>query len=162
MLVIHWAKQNRTSAIKANGLRPAQRRDRETGEPKNIKGVYVYPFSRNKTLRGNWRRNLKRWDMQLGNYNGFVFRLVPEDFPLFAGYWFFNRSEPQQAEIQSMEELTTKYGGFFSGEIVNMTERGISYNWEDFEIIIPGHITAHRIIRIVRDREPKANLPPSR
>ncbi|MBN1429560.1 MAG: hypothetical protein JXB07_14395 [Anaerolineae bacterium] len=156
MLVIHWTRQNQTSAIKANGIHPTHRRDRITGKPKNIRGVYAYPFSRIRTLMGNWRRNLKTWDLKLGNYNGFVFRLAPEDFPLFAGYWFFNRSDPGEALIGSMEELAEKYGCFFSGEIVNMTEEGASYNWEDFEIIIPRRIEARRIIRILKDREPQS------
>lgn len=155
MLVIHWAKQNKTNTILANGIRPASRKDRETGEPKNAKGVYVYPFSRNKTLIGNWRRNLKTWDTTLGNYNGFVFRLEPEDFPLLAGYWFCNRQEPEEAEINSRQELTEKYGDFFSGEIVNKTEDGFNYNWMDFEMILPHHIEARRIIKVIKDREPE-------
>lgn len=47
---------------------------------------------------GNWRRNLKTWDAQHGNYNGFVFRLVPQDFLLVAGEWFDNRNDSEQAE----------------------------------------------------------------
>jgi len=155
MLVIHWAKQNTTNIILANGIRPASRKDKETGDPKNSKGVYVYPFSRNKTLIGNWRRNLKTWDTTLGNYNGFLFRLEPEDFPLLAGYWFFNRQEPEEAKIESMQELAKKYGDFFSGEILNKSENGFNYNWTDFEIILPHHIEARRIIKVIRDREPK-------
>ncbi len=92
MLVIHWAKQNKTSAILTNGIHPSYpRRDREKRDPQ---GVYVYPFSRNKTLVSNWRRNLKTWDGQLGNYNGFLFRLVEEDFPLIAGYWLSPHPRP--------------------------------------------------------------------
>jgi hypothetical protein len=155
MLVIHWAKQNKTNSILANGIRPACRKDKETGAPKNSKGVYVYPFSRHKTLRGNWRRNLKTWDTSLGNYNGFVFRLEPEDFPLTAGYWFSNRRENRRFTINSLQELTEQYGDFFSGEIVNITEDGIPYNWEDFEIILPHHIEARRLLKVIKDREPK-------
>lgn len=155
MLVIHWARQNQTSSILANGIRPAARRDRDTGEKKNATGVYVYPFSRHKTLVGNWRRNLKTWDAKRGNYNGFVIRLQPEDFPLLAGYWFFNRTEPEAARIKSMQELATRYGEFFSGEIANKTEGGFNYDWTDFEIILPQHVAPRRIIKVIRDREPR-------
>jgi hypothetical protein len=155
MLVIHWAKQNTTATILANGIRPASRKDKETGEQKNVKGVYVYPYSRNKTLIGIWRRNLKTWDTTLGNYNGFIFRLELVDFPLLAGDWFFNRQDPEKAKINSLEELTEKYGDFFSGEIANKTEDGFSYDWTDFEIILPHYIAARRIIKVIKDRQPK-------
>ncbi len=155
MIVIHWAKQNKTNTILANGICPASRKNSETGEPKNAKGVYVYPFSRNKTLVGNWRRNLKTWDTTLGNYNGFLFRLEPDDFPMLAGYWFQNRVEPEEARIESLRELTEKWGDFFSGEIVNKREDGFSFNWTDFEIILPHNVEARRIIKVIKDREPK-------
>lgn len=148
MLVIHWARQNKTNTILANGIRPTYRKHKESGERKNAKGVYVYPYSRNKTLIGNWRRNLKVWDTTLGNYNGFVFRLNPSDFPLIAGDWYFNRLNPEAAKITSLQELTENYGDYFSGEIVNQ------WDWTDFEIIIPNHIDANRIMKIIKDREP--------
>src|SRR5215472_3264876 len=103
MLVIHWVKQNKTTSIIANGIRPSFRRG--DGKRKNPKGVYTYPYSRNKTLIGNWRRNLKAWDTSLGNYNGFIFRLLPEDFPLIAGYWFFNRESPEMYTVTSLSNL---------------------------------------------------------
>lgn len=155
MLIIHWAKQNKTNVILANGIRPSFRRDRETGEERNPKGVYAYPFSRNSTLLCNWRRNLKTWDNTLGNYNGFVFRLEPEDFPLLAGSWFLNRVKPEEMVIKTLRQLTEQYGDFFTGEIANKLENGIPYNWTDFEIIIPRHIKAQRITKVIRDREPK-------
>lgn len=158
MLVIHWAKHNKTNTILANGIRPACRKDKETGNLKNFKGIYVYPYSRNKTLQGNWRRNLKTWDTLLGNYNGFVFRLKAEDFPLLAGYWFSNREKCDRTEINSLQELTESYRDFFSGEIVNKTEDGIPYNWEDFEIILPYHIEANRLLKVIKDREPKRKV----
>jgi hypothetical protein len=107
--------------------------------------VYVYPFSRNKTLTSNWRRNLKIWDGRLGNYNGFLFRLVEEDFPLIAGYWFFNRSSPPKNTVASLRELTERYGEFFSGEITKPGPDGVSYNWSDFELILPRQVVARRI-----------------
>ena len=154
MLVIHWAKQNTTANILTYGLRPGYRRQ-PGGARKNPKGVYVYPFSTNRTLCGTWRRNLKRWDNHIANYNGFVFRLHEDDFPILAGYWFFNRSNPVEAWVQSLQELSAQFGDFFSGDIVDKREDGLSYNWEDFEIIIPKHIAPQRIIRVIRDREPR-------
>jgi hypothetical protein len=147
MLVIHWARQNSTGHITKNGIRPSSRRD--------LKGVYVYPFSMVPTLSGNWRRNLKALDHKLGNYNGFIFRLVPDDFPLIAGYWFFNRSETERCTVHSLDELSSLYGDLFSGEIATKSEDGIFYNWEDFEIIMPRHIESSRIMKIIQDRPPK-------
>lgn len=157
MLVIHWAKHNKTSSILPNGIRLSYRR--RDGERKNPKGVYVYPFSRNKFLVGNWRRNLKTWDTRLGNYNGFIFRLTEEDFPLIAGYWFFNRTAPEESTISSLAELAEKYGDFFSGKIVNPSPEGLIYNWYDFEIIIPRHIGPKRIVKVLKDREPNVSRP---
>ena len=153
MLVIHWAKHNLTSRILKNGIRPSFRHG--SGGRRNPKGVYVYPFSRSSTLSSNWRRNLKVWDHRLGNFNGFVLRLVPEDFPVIAGYWFFNRSDPDEAIIQTLDELAARYGEFFSGEIINMRQQGVPYNWDDFEIIIPRRIAPSRFIKVLRDRPPK-------
>ena len=154
MLVVHWAKQNKTSAILAHGIRPSYRR--RDGEKRNPKGVYVYPFSRHRTLIGNWRRNLKTWDTRLGNYNAFIFRLAESDFPLIAGYWYFNRSAPTESIITNLGELSERYSGFFSGEILNPNSDGLSYAWEDFEIIIPRRIKPRRILKILKDREPKS------
>lgn len=155
MLVIHWARQNQTSSILANGIRPAARKDRHTGERKNAKGVYVYPFSRHKTLVGNWRRNLKNWDAKRGNYNGFVIRLQPEDFPLVAGYWFLNRAELKEGIVTTVEELSTRYGAFFSGDIANHTADGTHFDWTDFEIILRHRVPPQRIIKVIKDREPR-------
>ncbi|MBK9163557.1 MAG: hypothetical protein IPM21_06495 [Acidobacteria bacterium] len=156
MLAIHWAKQNTTTPILANGIRPSFRR--RHGEQKSSKGVYVYPFSRNATLSGNWRRNLKTWDRNLGNYNGFVFRLQEDDFPLIAGYWFLNRSSYEDTSIRTIEELYEKFGDFFSGAILEPSPEGFEYNWEDFEIIVPRRIEPKRILKVIRDREPKRRI----
>ena len=147
MLVIHWAKQNKTGAILSNGIRPTSRR--RDGKVINRKGVFVYPFSRNKTLTGNWRRNLKSWDSKLGNYNGFIFKLVDDDFPLIAGYWFFNRSEGHSSVISSLRDLADRYGDFFSGSILKPSPDGFDFDWEDFEIIIPQLIQPSRIIKVI-------------
>ena len=153
MLVVHWARHNKTTSILANGIRPSFRR--RDGERKNTKGVYVYPFTRNKTLVGNWRRNLKNWDASLGNYNGFVFRLESGDFPLIAGYWFSNRQSSDSRTFDSLKELAALYGDFFSGKILEPSPEGLDYNWEDFEIIVPCRIESNRIIKVLKDREPK-------
>ena len=150
--MVHWAKHNRTGSILANGIRPSFRR--RNGEQKNSKGVYVFPFSRNQTLSGNWRRNLKTWDRKLGNYNGFVFRLTKDDFPLIAGYWFFNRSRFEDSSVSTIQDLGEKFGDFFSGSILEPSADGFYYDWEDFEIIISKRIEPKRIIKVIKDREP--------
>jgi len=152
MLVIHWARQNKTSAILANGIRPAARKGGASGAAINSKGVYVYPFSRNKTLIGNWRRNLKTWDNSLGNYNGFVFRLEPEDFPLLAGLWWGIRMDTEYARVASMPEMAERCGDHFSGAIA---DKASPDRWKEFEIIVPRHVDRRRIIKVIRDREPR-------
>jgi len=148
MLVVHWAPHNRTGLILQNGIRPS---NRKVAPKRKVKGVWVYPFSRNKTQIGNWRRNLKTWHNLKGNFNGFVFRLEDDDFPLYAGYWFSTRFlSLENMKINSQSELAEKYGDFFSGEVVQ-TE----YNWEDFELILPQNIDPARIIRVLKDRQPK-------
>jgi hypothetical protein len=154
-IVDHFARtpQNKTASILANGIRPSFRSGQ--GCRRNHKGVYVYPYSRNKTLIGNWRRNLKAWDNHLGNYNGFIFKLVPQDLPLIAGHWVFNREDPEECKVATLEELAKLHGSFFSARILEPSPEGFGYNWTDFEVIIPRHIDPQRIIKILRDREPK-------
>lgn len=153
VLVIHWAKHNITGRILKNGIRPSYRRLQH--RTRNTKGVYVFPWSRVATVSGNWRRNLKVWDGQLGNYNGFIFRLNSDDFPVVAGAWYLNRLDPTALEVRSLKELAALYGAYFSGIIVSMRLSGFSYDWTDFEIIIPRAIDGSRIIRVVKDRNPK-------
>jgi hypothetical protein len=106
-------------------------------------------------LTSNWRRNLKTWDGQLGNYNGFLFRLAEEDFPLIAGYWFFNRSSHQENTVASLRELAERYAEFFSGEITKPGPDGLSYNWSDFELILPRQVATRRIMKVLKDRTPQ-------
>ena len=93
---------------------------------------------------------MKRWDTILGNYNGFVFRLEESDCPLLVGYWWANREEPKQWTIHSLSELHEKWGDVFSGHAIDA-----GYEWEDFEIVIPEHISRKRIIKVLGDRTPK-------
>lgn len=101
---------------------------------------------------------MKTWDSKLGNYNGFVFRLTEADFPLIAGYWFLNRSQYEDSLVLTMQDLSEKYGDFFSGSILEPNDEGFYFNWEDFEIILPNRIDPKRILKVLKDREPsKAN-----
>jgi hypothetical protein len=164
MLVIHWAKQNQTHRI----LRPTCRRRRPWGghgakRPVNPKGVYVFPFSRNAVANGTWRRHLKLWGRGKGsgNMNGFVFRLQQGDFPLYASNWEANRAAftlPEDRELQeicicqSMDDLVARCAkaGFAD----------IDVGWDDdFEIIVPRHVDARRIIKVIRERpQPERGL----
>jgi hypothetical protein len=103
---------------------------------------------RNKSQIGIWRRQLKNWDGHIANYNGLVFRLLPEDCPLTVGYWFGNRDRSKESVVSTLKELSGLYDDFFAGKIVNS-----NFNWTDFEIIIPKKIVPNRIIRILKDRE---------
>ncbi|MBN1998569.1 OmpA family protein [candidate division KSB1 bacterium] len=140
---------NRRTDILKNGIRPSKRKFHpDYGYTTNPKGVYVYPYSRNKSQIGIRRRQLKVWDKQIANYNGFIFRLIPEDCPMTVGYWFSNRYRPHESIVPSLQKLADLYKNFFTGEIVNS-----EYNWTDFEIILPKRIMPQRIIRILKDRE---------
>jgi hypothetical protein len=100
-------------------------------------------------MTGNWRRNLKTWDGHLGNYNGFVFRLTAADFPLIAGNWESNRTDPMECVVRSLEEFGPLVKSFFT-----QSNRDIEEEWGDFEIIIPQRIEPKRIMKVIRDREP--------
>lgn len=155
MLVVHWSKQNKTNDILANGIRPTFRKKYLDNGDIIIKsrGVYVYPYTRNKSQWGVWRRQLKTWNNILGNYNGFVFRLQEEDCPLLAGYFWVPALGPEEDRtVNSLSELQKKWGDIFSGTVINS-----GYEWEDFEIIIPGHISSKRIIKVLKDRTSKPN-----
>lgn len=142
MLVIHWALQNKTSSILSNGIKQSLRK--RASQPK-LKGVYVYPFVRNRFLTGTWRRNLKSWNKRMGNYNGFIFRLKSSDFPLHAGSWMLNAKDPAASSISSIKVLSKRHGKFLSS--------GVQTGSDDFEIIIPRHITPDRIIRVIKGRK---------
>lgn len=158
MLVVHWSKHNTTAAILAHGIRPAFRKTPD-GIPKNVKGVYVFPYSRHRTMTGQWRRNLKTWDSHLANYNGFIFRLVAEDFPVIAGHWLDNRLDSEGQLVPDLATLSRLYGDFFNAKdhaVGYRAEDGSDHydEWRGFEIIIPRRIAPNRILRVLRDREP--------
>lgn len=175
MLVIHWTKHNRTGDILKNGIRPSCRQRRPGGEPINVKGVYVFPFTRNKVIQTHWKRFLKR-DGVRGNYNGFVFRLVPDDFPIVAGDWFLNRYNIPDYTFENRTQMLDVWGETIATEAATTQIEIPEELYEDeftspvdgdwswflidikcFEIIIPRLITPNRIIRVVKDREPKKN-----
>ena len=163
MLVIHWSKHNNTGDILKNGIRPNCYKFHD-GTPINVNGVYVFPYTRNKVMRTVWKRYFKRTGIR-GNYNGFVFRLEKDDFPLVAGVWDANRNNPQKYTYNSSEEMLHVWGNLISQKAAT-TEIYIPRkipnhlfhffdDIEDFEIIIPRRIDASRIIKVIKDREPK-------
>lgn len=153
MLVIHWAKHNNTSRILKNGIRL------ENCWPASNRGVFVYPYSANATLNGTWRRTLKGCRHRSGNYNGFVFRLMPSDFPLTAGHWLGTTFVPDETRFQTPSDFARLYGFFWHGEPVNAqaTElwKPLDELRKGFEIIIPHWIAPSRILRVLRDRQPR-------
>jgi hypothetical protein len=134
MLLIHWTPHNTTSDILANGIRPSLRQR----EGKRIRGVWCYPYTRNKFLNQLWKRQLKSWSRKHTNFNGIVFRLEPEDFPLYVG--------PFWADLET--QLKTFPGG---SDMIDEQEIDLS----DLEIILPKRITQDRIIKVIKDREKK-------
>jgi len=82
MLLIHWSKHNKTNLILQNGITPSSKIF--TASHKRIKGIWCFPYTRNKTLNTRWKSLLKK-DKGSSNYNGFVFKLETADFPIYAG-----------------------------------------------------------------------------
>ncbi len=155
MLLIHWSKNNNTSKILKNGISPSA--GSKIGS-KYLVGVWCFPFSRNKTLNTRWRSFLKI-EKEVANYNGYVFRLQPEDFPLYAGDFSAIRINPTSRLLTSQQELTKRYGHYFSPKSLSMeydehTESKGIPDYFDFEIIIPHRISPDRIIKVIKDREP--------
>jgi hypothetical protein len=155
MLVIHWAKHNATGSILKNGLIP------QTLCPKLRRGVFVYPFSYNPTVMSFWRRLLKTERQRNGNYNGFVFRLLPSDFPLEAGDFAVTGAGFDQCRFNTLKELAERCGVFWRGREDSEAYRKANPNsdvfelYGGFEIIISRRIEPSRIIRVLRDRPPR-------
>lgn len=161
MLVIHWAKHNRTSDIKANGLRQSTRTrvsisvDKSgqlTESKKKIKGLWCYPYTRNKTLNNQWKRNLKTWDKKHTNFNGIVFRLTKDDFPLYAGS-FVATAIGDQALMRNMDELKRLLENFPT----KATSDKDGIDTDDFEIVLISKVKPDRIIKVIKDRPGKKN-----
>lgn len=135
MLVIHWTKHNLTTRILRQGLHRVRSHRRE--------GVFVFPYSPHSTLNKNWRAILKAGKQRRGDYNGFIFRLMPSDFPVLFGIW------PAGQTVYTLKELTNIFGGMLSGKPVSKAD------WAEFEIIVPKKIHHSRIIRVVSERPPR-------
>jgi hypothetical protein len=153
MLVIHWSKHNNTNDILKNGIRPKTRKREDSTD---IKGVWCYPYTRNKTLNGNWKRNLKIWRGDDGNFNGFVFKLEDDDFPIFAGSFAGIGTFPEKSIFDSYELFSRTYGKYFHpNEIDNKNSASDDYaDYQDFELILNKRIDPSRIIKVIKDRTP--------
>lgn len=153
MLVIHWSKHNNTSDIIKNGIRPKKRKL----DQNEIKGVWCFPFSRNKSMNNNWKRNLKSWRNDLTNFNGFVFKLEDSDFPIYAGEFALVGSYPEFHYFENMKLFLENYGDRFSPQKLSMEINSDSMkegwlDYTDFEIIITKRIESSRIVKILMDR----------
>lgn len=153
MLVIHWAKHNKTGSILKTGIHLSSRKYTWRGgrlSTPTPRGVYAFPYTRSRHARGVWRRILKEGYLDRGNYNGFVFRLEDDDFPLLAGPWYSVHKDPENHRVRSMEEFTEEFGNLLDEKDRSRT---LSESW--IEIILPYRIAPERILRVLRDREPK-------
>lgn len=163
MLLIHWSKHKNTTDILKNGIRPKKRKARDE-YLESIKGVWSFPFTRNKTLNTNWKRNLKAWRQDLSNYNGFVFKLEESDFPIYAGDFRGIGYCPDKSIYNTMEEFKKVYGPCFSPKELRMEwdDKYLEEGWldyQDFEIILPYRIEPKRIKKVLKDRNSKGNKP---
>ena len=159
MLLIHWTKHKNTTDILKNGIRPKRRKSR-TQTKEEIKGIWCYPYTQNKSLNNNWKSNLKTWRQDLTNYNGIVFKLEDSDFPIYAGEFAVVGAFPKESIYQNKEAFLKVYGKDFSPKEMRdeRNEKTLSEPWldlEDFEIIIPNRIESNRIIKVIKDREKK-------
>jgi len=123
-----------------------------------MKGVWCFPYTRNKTLNTRWKSLLKK-DRGNSTYNGFIFKLEPADFPIYAGDLGAIRSSPTSRLFETYESFSNKYGHYFSPKTLTMDyieKNGIDEipDYFDFEIILPKSITASRIIKVIKDRDP--------
>lgn len=154
MLIIHWSKHNNTDNILKNGLRPKTRKSKYSNS-NEIKGVWCYPFTRNKTLNNNWKRNLKSWRGTITNFNGFVFSLEEADFPIYAGSFSGIGIFSKRSIYNSYEDFIKVYGNYFNpSEFEKIKfERDDDYlDYQDFELILTKRVDASRIKMIIKDR----------
>ena len=157
MLLIYWSKQNNTGKILKNGIGISKR---NTEDNVILKGVWCYPFSRNKSLNNNWRYMLKTCRTEFANFNGFVFKLEPSDFPIYAGEFGSIRDDIESHKYDCYEDFVKAYGSELSPNSLSFerNERTLNEPWldlDDFEIIVSNRITPSRIVKVIKDREPK-------
>jgi hypothetical protein len=151
MLLVHWSKHNHTEKILKSGIRPSRK---SISESQFIKGVWCFPFSRNKTLNAGWKSLLKR-DRGSVNYNGFVFRLDKEDFPIYAGDFGIISMQPEARKFRSYDEFVSRYGHYFSPKTMSLEsakDKGPEPDYGDFEIILSKAVAPERIIKLLKDR----------
>ena len=156
MLLIHWTKHKNTSDILKNGIRPKRRKSKDNSN-EGIKGVWCYPYTRNKSLNNNWKSNLKVWRQNVTNFNGIVFKLEDSDFPIYAGEFSSVGTFPERSIYQNKEAFLKVYGNDFSPKEIffERNEKTLSEPWldlEDFEVIIPNRIDSSRIVKVITDR----------
>lgn len=157
MLLIHWTKQNNTNDIIKNGITPTRRKNKDYDE-NQLKAVWCFPYTRNKTLNNNWKSNLKSWRKIKSNFNGFVFKLEEEDFPIYAGDWFSIGQGPKNHKFNCYSDFIQEYGKHFTDKNLQFDEENENQeqyiHYQDFEIIISNKIEAGRIVKIIKDRAP--------
>jgi hypothetical protein len=154
MLLIHWSKHNKAKLILQNGINPS---GKAFINESRVKGVWCFPFTRNKTLNTRWKSLLKI-DRGNSNYTGFVFKLKATDFPIYAGDLAAIRSSPTSRIFETYSSFSDKYGHYFSPKTLAMDylkNDGLDEipDYFDFEIILPKSITAGRIIKVIKDRD---------
>jgi hypothetical protein len=156
MLVIHWTEHKNIKDIKANGLSPSVRiftSDNGSGLRTEVKdkGIWCYPFTRNKTLNNQWKRNLKVWERRHSNFNGVIFRLSDEDFPLYAGVFSATAFDKEYSLVKTMKDLKQTISGFPANQLVDFNN--VEIDTDEFEIIILTKIPPERIVKVIKDRE---------
>lgn len=146
MYVVHWTHHSHVDRITRTGLTP-QRRELIGGT--KISGIWVFPYGFNRTVNANWRKTLKQH--RPGNYNGIVFRLTPDDFPLWAGD-FIDETHPMTASARctTLKQLHGRVPT--NAAQLDCEEMVSSCAYWSFEIILTRRVSRSRIERILKDR----------
>ena len=159
MLLIHWTKHNQLEAILKNGITPKTRKT--SNSDNDIKGIWCYPFTRNKTLNNNWKRNLKIWRQDITNFNGVIFKLSKADFPIWAGEFAAVGAFSPQCKFDDYDKFISVHGRHFDPQIID-SDNYDPYDsdsdildYQDFEIVISKPVSPKRIKKIIKDRPSK-------
>jgi len=92
MLVIHWSPVKNTRSILKHGIR------------KSPRGLFCFPLTGHPVVDRCWVR-LFRWERPRTQFNGFIFRVEPDDLPASFGSWVeeYVGGAPRYSSLPSLE-----------------------------------------------------------
>ncbi|MCL2648571.1 MAG: hypothetical protein FWD61_16460 [Phycisphaerales bacterium] len=94
MLAVHWAPVSKTKTILKNGIR------------KSKNGLFCFPLTGHKSLDRWWIYYFNQCrTRRRAKYNGFVFRMMPQDFPAYFGPWIGLNNKTLKKDVK--KEITS-------------------------------------------------------